>query len=266
MNHSQDLFAAGSCVGAQMRTHDWSTSPLGQPSTWPPSLRTIVALVLDSQSPMFVAWGRDLGFLYNDPYAELLGAKHPAALGQRFSDIWPEIWSDVSPLTEAAMAGRATFREDLPLVMNRRGYDHQAWFTFAYSPVRDESGAAAGMFCGSIIETAGAFVQAADLQYRWRAINAAAADEVERIFGAGPRVGRSMFDLLAGEPKPQAAKKVVWCRALAGEAFKAIDESGEPPRARRGYAIRCNTLRDPERVHAAEEALRRRRQWSRSAI
>jgi PAS domain-containing protein len=31
--------------------------------------------------------------------------------------------------------------------MNRNGYEEQTWFTFSYSPVRDESGAVAGMFC-----------------------------------------------------------------------------------------------------------------------
>jgi signal transduction histidine kinase len=96
---------------------------------------------------MFVAWGNDLGFLYNDSYAEILGAKHPRALGRRFYDIWSEIWPDISPLIDAAMAGEATYREDLPLVMNRKGYDEQTWFTFSYSPVRDESGRVAGMFC-----------------------------------------------------------------------------------------------------------------------
>ena len=96
---------------------------------------------------MFVAWGENLGFLYNDPYAEILGAKHPRALGRRFYDIWSEIWADISPLIDAAMAGDATYREDLPLVMNRKGYDEQTWFTFSYSPVRDESGKVAGMFC-----------------------------------------------------------------------------------------------------------------------
>ena len=52
-----------------------------------------------------------------------------------------EIWPDISPLIDAAMAGQATYREDLPLLMNRKGYDEQTWFTFSYSPVRDESGA-----------------------------------------------------------------------------------------------------------------------------
>ena len=130
-----------------MRGHDWRRSPLGPPESWPPSLRTVVELLLQSQFPMFVAWGPELGFLYNDSYADILGSKHPLALGRRFEDIWSEIWTDIFPLIEAAMNGQATFREDLPLLMNRKGYDEQTWFTFSYSPVRDESGKVAGMFC-----------------------------------------------------------------------------------------------------------------------
>jgi signal transduction histidine kinase/ActR/RegA family two-component response regulator len=96
---------------------------------------------------MFVAWGPELGFLYNDPYAEILGAKHPAAMGARFQDVWGEIWADIAPLIDAALRGEATFHENLPLTMNRHGLDEQTWFTFSYSPVRDESGAVVGMFC-----------------------------------------------------------------------------------------------------------------------
>jgi hypothetical protein len=51
------------------------------------------------------------------------------------------------PLIDGAIAGQSCYREDLPLLMNRRGFDEQTWFTFSYSPVRDESGAVAGMFC-----------------------------------------------------------------------------------------------------------------------
>jgi signal transduction histidine kinase/CheY-like chemotaxis protein len=142
-----DFFSGGGRVGELMRGHDWSRSPLGPPDSWPPSLRAVVELLLQSQFPMFVAWGAELGFLYNDPYAEILGAKHPLALGRRFEDIWSEIWTDIFPLIDAAMHGQATYHEDLPLVMNRKGYDEQTWFTFSYSPVRDETGKVAGMFC-----------------------------------------------------------------------------------------------------------------------
>jgi signal transduction histidine kinase/ActR/RegA family two-component response regulator len=147
MTQSLGFLAGHSHMGELMRSHNWSTSPLGPPESWPPSLRAVVGLMLQSRFPMFVAWGKDLGFLYNDPYSEVLGAKHPRALGRRFYDIWSEIWSDISPLIDAAMAGQATYREDLPLLMNRKGYDEQTWFTFSYSPVRDESGDVVGMFC-----------------------------------------------------------------------------------------------------------------------
>jgi len=152
VDRSLQFMAGGGKVGALMRNHDWSRSPLGHPSTWPQSLRSVVGLLLESRFPMFVAWGKELGFLYNDAYAEILGAKHPRSLGSRFYDIWSEIWTDINPLIESAMAGEATYREDLPLTMNRRGFDEQTWFTFSYSPVRDDDGAIAGMFC-AVAET-----------------------------------------------------------------------------------------------------------------
>ena len=134
-------------MAERIRAHDWSRSPLGSPESWPASLRTVVELILDSGFPMFTAWGPELGFLYNDAYAKILGTKHPDALGRRFEDIWSEIWPDILPMVEAAMAGHATYFENLPLVMNRKGYDEKTWFTFSYSPVRDESGTVRGMFC-----------------------------------------------------------------------------------------------------------------------
>ena len=134
-------------MGAQMRAHDWSASSLGWPETWPQWLRSAVSLMLGSKFPMFVAAGPDLGFLYNDAYIDILGNKHPAALGQRFQDIWSEIWSDLLPLIDTAMAGEATWAENLPLTMNRRGHDELTYFTFSYSPVRDDVGEVIAMCC-----------------------------------------------------------------------------------------------------------------------
>lgn len=141
------FLANGGEVGAMMRTHNWSDSPLGSPNTWPQSLRAIVSMMLNSKFPMFIAWGEELGFLYNDAYAEILGKKHPSALGRRFHDIWPEIWEDILPIIKRALEGHAVYYENLPFTMNRTGQDEEAWFTFSYSPVRDEDGRVGGMFC-----------------------------------------------------------------------------------------------------------------------
>jgi signal transduction histidine kinase len=147
-----NFLADGGQTGALMRDHDWSLSPLGHPASWPQSLRSIVGMLLNSKFPMFVAWGPALGMLYNDAYIEILGDKHPAALGARLDDIWAEVWDAVRPSIAQAMRGQAVYGENLPLTVSRRGYDEPAWFTFSYSPVRDESGEVGGMFC-AVVET-----------------------------------------------------------------------------------------------------------------
>jgi PAS domain S-box-containing protein len=147
------FLAGGDTMGAAMRARDWAATPLGTPAHWPQPLKTAVGIMLNSKFPMFLAWGPELTFLYNDGYIDVLGAKHPA-LGRRFEDIWAEIWPDVGPLVDRALAGEATYWENLPLLMERKGYSEQTWFTFSYSPLRDEDGRVRGMFCACVETTA----------------------------------------------------------------------------------------------------------------
>ncbi|MGN6388775.1 MAG: EAL domain-containing protein [Burkholderiaceae bacterium] len=182
MTHSNidhRIFPGRTDMAERMRAHDWTRSPLGDPRAWPQALRTIVGLMLGSRFPMFVAWGPELGFLYNDAYSAILGAKHPDALGRRFEDIWSEIWSDISPLIDRALAGEATFSEDLPLRMRRHGHDEQTWFTFSYSPVRGDDGRVDGMFC-ACTETTGRM-----LAERRQAFQTAMADRLRDIADPG---------------------------------------------------------------------------------
>src|SRR5215467_11682930 len=88
-------FERGGEVGALMKQLDWTSTPLGAPDTWPQSLRALVRIMLTSRYPMWIGWGPALTFLYNDPYARILGTKHPSALGQSAPDIWREIWAEV---------------------------------------------------------------------------------------------------------------------------------------------------------------------------
>ena len=142
-----DFLAGGGEMGARARRLDWAATPLGPTDGWPQSLRTATSILLNSRHPMFLAWGPDLASIYNDAYAPLLGERHPAALGQTFRTIWPEIWDDIAPLIATALAGDATWSEDRPFTLMRKGYPETAWFTFSYSPIRDETGGVGGMFC-----------------------------------------------------------------------------------------------------------------------
>lgn len=147
-----DLFSGTTPLHYLMRTNDWSASSLGRPVDWPLELRTIVNLMLNSKFPMFVAWGPELGLVYNEAYTRFLGDKHPAALGQRFEDVWSEIWSEIHPLVQKALAGEAIYVEDMPLLILRGGCNEQAWFTFSYSPALDSRGGVTGIYC-AVTET-----------------------------------------------------------------------------------------------------------------
>lgn len=108
--------------------------------------------MLVSRFPMFVAWGPDLTFLYNDSYAQLLGNRHPSALGQPFAEVWPEVWSNIQPLISKALEGEATLGENIRLVLMRNGYPESSWWTFSYAPILDDDGISQGLFC-TCIET-----------------------------------------------------------------------------------------------------------------
>jgi len=140
-------------MGARMRDHDWSGSPLGAPETWSAPLGVVAGLMLGSAFPMFAAWGPSLGFLYNDAYSGMLGGRHPEALGRPFRTVWPEIWDEITPFIDRAMTGDASFMEDLPLRMLRNGFDEETWWTFSYSPIRDVDGTVRGMFCACVETT-----------------------------------------------------------------------------------------------------------------
>ena len=129
-----------------VRRHDWASTPLGKRETWPTVLRTTVDLMLASLHPMCVMWGPRRIFLYNDGYAEILGARHPSALGLPTEDVWPELWDDLALLIDRTFGGESFAFRDQPFTMTRNGFEEQVWYDFAYSPVCDDRGDVVGLF------------------------------------------------------------------------------------------------------------------------
>ncbi|WP_451984568.1 response regulator [Azospirillum endophyticum] len=133
-----------------MRVHDWGATPLGPPDGWPQSLKTAVRIMLTSRQPIWIGWGRDLTYLYNDPYKSIIGGKHPWALGLPTSAVWREIWADIDPLLATALTGiEGTYVEDQLLIMERNGYPEETYYTFSYSPIPDDDGSPGGIICAN---------------------------------------------------------------------------------------------------------------------
>lgn len=143
------FLAGGGEMGELTRTKDWSKTPVGDPATWPQSLRTTLSIILNSKFPMFLFWGPESICFYNDAYRPSLGndGKHPHILGSRGEDYWKEIWAFIKPLIDTVLAGgEANWNEDQLLPIYRNGAMEDVYWTFSYSPVRDESGNPAGVF------------------------------------------------------------------------------------------------------------------------
>ena len=150
---SPAFLSGGGDMGARIRAFDWTASPLGEPSEWPQALKTLVALMLASQQPMFMAWGTRQTWLYNDAFVPILGAKHPSALGRHaLEEVWSEAREVLAPLFGRVFAGEPVHMDEFAIMLDRRGRLEEAHFAFSYTPVRDESGSISGLF-GACIET-----------------------------------------------------------------------------------------------------------------
>ena len=148
------LFPGPSEMAGRMRAFDWSNNALGPPESWPQNLKTSVRVVLTSNHPMFVWWGDQLINLYNDGYADFLYSRHPAALGQPASRVWPEIWHLVGPRAEFAIQrDEGTYDEAMPFIMLRKGYPEETYVTFSYSPIPKDEGDPGGILCPVTEET-----------------------------------------------------------------------------------------------------------------
>jgi signal transduction histidine kinase/DNA-binding response OmpR family regulator len=111
-------------------------------------------MMLTSRYQMWMAWGPELTFFCNDAYSPTLGVKHPWALGKPAKEVWSEIWPDIGPLIEEVLAtGEATYSEGMLLLLERSGFPEETYHTFSYSPLFDDDGSIAGMFCVVVEET-----------------------------------------------------------------------------------------------------------------
>jgi hypothetical protein len=85
------FLGGGSKTGELIRAFDWQKTSLGKLSQWPECLRAVTSLMLRSDVPMTLQWGREGWMLCNDAYCEVAGARHPDLLGKTVRDCWPEV-------------------------------------------------------------------------------------------------------------------------------------------------------------------------------
>lgn len=149
INSGELYFLQGDGEMARLiREKDWEKTILGSPSTWPAVLKSALSIILSSKFPMFLWWGDALTCFYNDAYRPSLGnnGKHPGILGEPAEQAWKEIWPVIKPLIDRVLNNEgAVFLEDQLIPIYRNGKLEDVYWTFSYSPVKDDTGITKGV-------------------------------------------------------------------------------------------------------------------------
>jgi serine phosphatase RsbU (regulator of sigma subunit)/anti-sigma regulatory factor (Ser/Thr protein kinase) len=129
---------------------DWAATPLGAADQWDPAVAATVDMMLASPMPMVFAYGDGFLLLYNDAYADLIGALHPAALGRFAAEVFGDLWPAPGPggvIEDVFHTGRPYLEPEaqLTVVRTEGGRAEQASFTRGHSVVWDAAGGVAGV-------------------------------------------------------------------------------------------------------------------------
>ncbi len=138
--------ASGGEMGKLISSMDWKQTSLGPIESWPQSLRTTVSLCLASNFPISIVWGADRVQIYNDGFWPICGAKHPDSMGEDFRECWFSAWPAIGEAFNRALSGETSFIENRRMFLDRHGYLEETFFTYSFSPIRDETGGVAGLF------------------------------------------------------------------------------------------------------------------------
>ena len=150
----EKIFIGSSEMSALMRDFDWSKTPLNNVETWSQSLKTAIRIMLGSRYPMFICWGNSLITFYNDACIPLLGKNHSQALGKSASQVWKQVWDNISCQIETVLRENiCSQNENLRLIVEQNNHQQENYFTFEYSPILDDDGGVNGIFCTCIPET-----------------------------------------------------------------------------------------------------------------
>ncbi|WP_375757566.1 ATP-binding protein [Corallococcus exercitus] len=188
------VLRGGSVMGRLILERDWSGTPLGPITSWPPTLRTLVSMCLMTRFPMFIYWGPERVQLYNDAGIPIMGAKHPHhALGP-LRDVFPELWTHLGRMfDDLERTKQANWAESQSLPILRNGSAEEAYFTWSYTPVLGDDGAVVGFYTPAL-ETTGQVLG----QRRLRTLQVLS----HRASGAGSveEACRAGLDALAEDP------------------------------------------------------------------
>lgn len=252
--------SGGGVMGGHIRTRDWSRS-LGPLDHWPPGLRTALGICLHFPAPACIAWGQRRAQIYNDAYSRLSAIRQSSALGEDFANSWSQAWPAMHGCFERACRGEPARLEDQQVSFDREGGAEETLVTFAFIPIRDESGSVGGLMI-TLLEQAPVKLREelsrtkADLEQYGRMIShdfrapvrtleqmakIVVADNVERL---PPRAVNLLNHVVSGAAK----------LALRADVLSRLESLSQHPLQRQSVDVNALTRKTIDELRAAHPA------------
>jgi signal transduction histidine kinase len=134
-------------IAALLKSTDWAATPLGPRAQWPKTLEGYVSMILEMPTPGIVFWGPEQTQIYNAGYAAIMGPRHPKYFGGSYRECWPDTYPTIYPWMRKVLDHGETIEvERAQIATTRRGWTEESYFTFTFSPLRDDEGVIRGIF------------------------------------------------------------------------------------------------------------------------
>lgn len=208
------FLSADNEMGMIIQSVKWPKPGLGSPDQWPMALKQTLSIILHTDFPMLICWGKDHAQFYNDAFMPLVNqGDHLQIIGTNVKDnTFKNNWQKISVAVNEGLNGKSTQLSNFCLILNRKGYAEDCFFDFSFSPIKDENGNVGGVLL--ICRETSANVKAIITQEDFEALNEELAEAIEEYATTNEELSASNEELLLTQRELQRSEKLFRSIAL----------------------------------------------------
>ncbi|KAI5779772.1 hypothetical protein EDC01DRAFT_711209 [Geopyxis carbonaria] len=124
---------------------DWKRTPLGDRDDWSTSFRTIVNTIMSHPYQMIIYWSKHYVVLYNEVYVDVVRNRHPALLGTKLKESWPEAYEQIHRYLDDAMLGQNMIQIGDVIPVDRSDHPEECYFDWTLFPLIEKAGNVGGV-------------------------------------------------------------------------------------------------------------------------
>ncbi|KAH7327639.1 hypothetical protein B0J17DRAFT_772105 [Rhizoctonia solani] len=206
-------------------TFDWENSPLGPRDKWSMGLKLMIQYLMEKPIPSSILWGwPHQVIIYNDPYAKMIGAKHPGIFGQPGKHAWGEVWGSFAPVSDLVKSGKSTYKTDDQMFFNSLTdlqLPEEVYHSWHWTPIWQEDGTVGGIWNTSW-ETTTKVIAERRLSCMSELISKLADMKTQEQYG------EQTLEVLARNPLDLPFIALYWCQ---GETLQSSSNNDKTPLA-----------------------------------